>query len=246
MPSRWAHKPQIRRPQQNCGVTAKQRARDRGHRLGLRLLGTVGEELRGARITSGTSQSDVGRLARVSRSTEARYESGHYEGATILGAAELLAVVGLGLAVSTYPLGDPPRDRRHIALGASVLAHVRPPLAWRTEVPLPNPGDARSWDATITGQRNRTGVEFVRVLADIQAISRRIALKRRDGGVDFLLVVIADTKANRAVLRESPTFLPELPRLLPSVAFEALEAGRHPGDGVVLVSPDFAHGLGAR
>jgi len=167
----------------------------------------------------------------------ARYESGQYEGATIVGAAELLAVAGLGLAVSTYPLGDPPRDRRHVALGAALLAHVRPPLTWRTEVPLPNPGDARSWDATIAGERKRTGVEFVRVLTDVQAVSRRIALKRRDGGVDFLLVVLADTKANRAILRVATTFMPELPRLLPSAVFAALEAGHHPGDGIVLLSP---------
>lgn len=174
---------------------------------------TIGKELRLGRVTSGTSQAAVGAAAKVSRTTEARYEGGLYEGATILGAAELLACVGLGLSVSTYPLGDLPRDRRHAGLVANLLEHVGPPLKWRTEVPLPNAGDARSWDATLTGSHKRTGIEFERVLADVQALSRRIALKRRDGGVDYLLLVVADTTANRRVLREWKTFLPELPRL---------------------------------
>jgi transcriptional regulator with XRE-family HTH domain len=239
VPSRWANKPLISRVRHRCRVTAKQRARDRGHRIGLRLIGAIGDEVRTARSSSGTSQTDVGTAAKVSRSTVARYESGQYQGATIVGAAELLAVVGLGLSISTYPLGDPPRDRRHVALGMTVLAHVRPPLSWRTEVPLPNAGDSRSWDATLSGDRRRTGVEFVRVLADLQALARRIALKRRDGGVDFLLVVIADTRANRRILDSSPTFMPELPRLSPSQVFVALEAGHHAGDGIVLLSPLF-------
>jgi transcriptional regulator with XRE-family HTH domain len=215
-------------------MTARERARDRGHRLGLKALGAVAKELRTARLASGASQSAVGALAKVSHATEARYESGTYQGVTIVGAAELLAVVGLGISVSTYPLGDPPRDRDHALLGAAFLEHAAPPLIWRTEVPLPNAGDARSWDAMITGAQRRTGVEFERVIGDVQAQGRRIALKRRDGGVDYLLVVVADTPANRRALRQWQTFLPELPRLGIRQVLEALEAGRHPGDGLVL------------
>lgn len=200
-------------------------------------MAAIGEELRRARITSGTSQTAVGVAAKVSRSTEARYEAGDFEAATIVGAAELLACVGLGLSVSTYPLGDPPRDRRNALLVGTLIEHVAPPLVWRTEVPLPNAGDARGWDVTLTGRRRRTGVEFERVLRDVQATSRRIALKRRDGGVDYLLVVIEDTRANRRVLRDWPTFLPELPRLPTEQVLAALEAGTHPGDGIVLLRP---------
>jgi transcriptional regulator with XRE-family HTH domain len=200
----------------------------------------IGDELRRARITSGTNQTAVGTAANVSRSTEARYEAGDFEAATIVGAAELLACVGLGLSVSTYPLGDPPRDRRNALLVRTLLEHVAQPLVWRTEVPLPNAGDARGWDVTLTGHKRRTGVEFERVLGDLQATSRRIALKRRDGGVDCLLVVVADTKENRRLLRDWPTFLPELPRLGTEQVFAALEAGTHPGDGIVLLKPVLA------
>ena len=101
---------------------------------------------------------------------------------------------------------------RHAGDLAEFLGYVAAPLTWRTEVPLPNAGDARGWDAVIAGFGKRTGVEYERALRDAQAQSRRIALKRRDGGVDHLLVLLADTRANRTALRDSPTFLPELPR----------------------------------
>lgn len=207
-----------RKPRQLGGHSRAQRGDGRPTRVGfaqwgLRGLATIAEEVRNARFASGVSQTAVSALAKVSRATEARYESGTYQGVTIVGAAELLGVVGLGLRVSTYPLGDPPRDREHALLGAAFLGHVGPPLSWRTEVPLPNAGDARSWDGALMGRGRRTGIEFERVLGDVQAQGRRIALKRRDGGVDYLLVVVADTAANRRALLQWHTFLPELPRL---------------------------------
>ena len=159
------------------------------------------------------------------------------KGATIIGAAELLAVAGLGLSISIYPLGDPPRDRRHAELVMSLCSHVNAPLTWATEVPLPNAGDVRGWDVVIRGRANRTGVEVVRVLNDVQGLSRRIALKRRDGGVNHLLVVIADTAPNRRALHDWPTFLPDLPRLNTSDVLASLERGEHPGDGLVFFRP---------
>jgi transcriptional regulator with XRE-family HTH domain len=221
-------------------VATRERAKDRGRRLGFRALARIGEELRLARTTNGTSRRELGASASVSRTTEARYESGRFEAVTVIGAAELLAAAGLGLSVSIYPLGDPPRDRRHADLGATLLSHVTAPLTWRTEVPLPNPGDARSWDIVVYGQRKRTGTEIVRVMSDLQALSRRVALKRRDGGVDYLLVVIEDTPFNRRIVRESPTFLPELARFKTGDVIRALQTGQHPGDGVVLLKAGLA------
>jgi len=37
-------------------------------------------------------------------------------------------------------------------------------------------------------------------LTDIQALDRRIALKRRDGDIDVVILLIGDTKVNRAVI----------------------------------------------
>jgi transcriptional regulator with XRE-family HTH domain len=222
---------------------SKDRALDRGRRLGLKALETVGRELRDARVSLGASQADVAGKVRTSRATESRYESGRYEAATLLEAAELLSVVGLGLSVSTYPLGDGLRDARQAAVLMGLLGHVVPPLAWRTEVPLPNPGDLRSWDAMIVGSGLRTGVEVETVLRDMQALLRRIALKRRDGGVDHLLLVVADTRRNRAVLRTYGSLLADLPRLRTQTVLAHLGAGRQPGTGLILLAAGAPSGV---
>jgi hypothetical protein len=46
----------------------------------------------------------------------------------------------------------------------------------------------------------------------VQALERRLALKGRDGGVDVLILIVADTAHNRAVLeRERETLRALLP-----------------------------------
>jgi hypothetical protein len=207
----------------------------RGGRIGRRALATLGEELSRARLNDGASLRAVGDKAGMSRWTVARYLAGDYDAATFVEMSELLAVLGLGLSVSTYPLGDGPRDAEHAAEIAGFLAHAAAPLTWRTEVPLPNAGDARAWDAVIHGHGKRTGVELERRLGDTQAIGRRIALKRRDGGVDHLLVLVSDTRRNRAVLRANPAFLADLPRRPFKDVLTHLAAGHHPGDALVLI-----------
>lgn len=217
-------------------MPTKDRALDRARRTGLRALETVARELRDARVGLGVSQADVAVRARTSRATASRYESGRYEAATFVEAARMLSAVGLGLSVSTYPLGDGLRDARHAAVLMRLLDHVGSPLAWRTEVPLPNAGDLRSWDAVIAGAGLRTGVEVETVVRDVQALARRLALKRRDGGVHGLLVVVADTRRNRAVLRGYGGLLPDLPRLTTRTVLADLQAGRHPGSGLILLA----------
>lgn len=207
----------------------------RGRRLGLQALAEIGRELRDRRLDADVSQYEVGSRLGLSRWQVARYEGGRYEAATVAQAAELLAVVGLGLKLSTYPLGDGPRDSKHAAGLMAFLVNAASPLAWRTEVPLPNAGDARAWDAVVTGGGKRTGVEFERTLRDTQAQGRRLSLKRRDGGVDYLLLLVADTRANRATLRANPTFMPDLPRRRLAEALAALRSGAHLGDGLVLI-----------
>ena len=61
--------------------------------------------------------------------------------------------------------------------------------------------DRRAWDAVIRLGGRRAGCEAETRLADVQALERRLALKLRDGGVDVLILVVADTAHNRAVLR---------------------------------------------
>ena len=44
------------------------------------------------------------------------------------------------------------------------------------------------------------GVEAEARIRDVQAVDRRCALKRRDGAVDLVVLVVADTNANRRIL----------------------------------------------
>jgi hypothetical protein len=74
----------------------------------------------------------------------------------------------------------------------------------RTEVPLPIVGDLRAWDAVIRGVDWRRPVEAETVVDDIQALERRLALKVRDGGVDGVILVIADTPRNRRAHATAP------------------------------------------
>lgn len=82
---------------------SKDRALDRGRRIGFKATELIGRELRDARVALGASQADVALKAHTSRATEGRYETGRYAAATFVEAAQLLSVVGLGLSVSTYP-----------------------------------------------------------------------------------------------------------------------------------------------
>ena len=59
---------------------------------------------------------------------------------------------------------------------------------------MPIAGDLRAWDAVITLAGRRAGCEAETAgLTDIQALERRLALKLRDGDVDVLILVVADT-----------------------------------------------------
>lgn len=72
---------------------------------------------------------------------------------------------------------------------------------------------------------------------DAQATERRINMKRRDDAVDSLVVLVADTHANRRVLRENPGLFPGLARLTFGTLTRLLRAGQHPPDALVFVGP---------
>jgi hypothetical protein len=73
---------------------------------------------------------------------------------------------------------------------------------WRTEVPIPITGDLRAWDAQCTLSRAVVGIEAEMRLFDVQALDRRIALKRRDAGPEIVILLVADTKGNRRHLAD--------------------------------------------
>jgi hypothetical protein len=123
-------------------------------------------------------------------------------------AGRLLAVVGLELSARACPAGSPIRDAAHTALLGRFRSRLHRSLAWRTEVPLPLPADPRAWDAVVAGPSWRLGVEAETRPRDAQALIRRISLKDRDGGVDAVLLVRADTRHDRAFVRAARDDLP--------------------------------------
>lgn len=61
-------------------------------------------------------------------------------------------------------------------------------------------------------------------------------LRVRDGGADIVLLVLADTRANRALVDELREALGEAFSTRPGATLRALKAGeRLPGSGVVLL-----------
>jgi hypothetical protein len=135
-----------------------------------------------------------------------RFERGEVDLVSIQDLGAWCATVGMDLAMRGYPAGDALRDAGQVRLLGRLRVRLAPDLDWRTEVPLPIPGDLRAWDAVIAAPDWQIPVEAETVLADLQAVERRITLKLRDGGVDRLVLLIADTPRNRAAVSSSVAF----------------------------------------
>lgn len=217
-------------------MPARERVGDRGARRGERIVRELGEELRRARAASGLSQDAVAHSIGITHTSIARMESGELVRVPLVQLTRALAVVGLELTARAYPTGSPLRDKAHAALLEKLRIRLHPSLRWRTEVPFPNAGDLRAWDAVITGPAIRAGVEAETRPRDGQELERRLALKRRDGGVQRLILLLADTRSNRALVRERSASLAAAFPVGMRDAFAALSAGRLPdGDALLLL-----------
>jgi hypothetical protein len=107
---------------------------------------------------------------------------------------------------------------------------------WRTEVALPIPGDLRAWDALAPLSSKRVAFEAETHLSDLQAQTRRWELKIRDGRVDIVILVVADTAHNRRVLRLYRESLRALFPLDRRAVLKSLRAGNAPAaNGIVLL-----------
>lgn len=209
---------------------ASARAADRASRV----LGQVGRELREARLARGLSQKLVANVAGVSQGQLSEVERGTYPTAPLGTFVRVAAALGLDLSVRTFPGGEPIRDKAHVALLQRFRKAVGESWQWAAEVPLPIPGDRRAWDRTMRRPGTFIGVEGEMRPTDMQELQRRIALKKRDGQVDRLILVLADTEWCRRLIR-----LNDVETTFPvsgKVALRALAEGRDPGgDSVVRI-----------
>ncbi|MGH2418246.1 MAG: helix-turn-helix domain-containing protein [Candidatus Limnocylindria bacterium] len=201
-----------------------------------RLANDIGDELRTARLLAGATQRQVGAAIGVSPSEISRRELGQSHHLTGARLAVHAAAVGLKLWVKLFPIGGGVRDEAQARYIAAFVALVG--RSWRVtlEAVMPAPGDLRAADVLLVSGPLRIVVEVITRVSDIQAQIRAAQTKARDLGATRLILVIADTHANRRALNAvSATLMPGF-TLDARRVFRALGAGNDPGrDALVLL-----------
>lgn len=177
----------------------------------------------------------MGAAVGLSAAQLSRIERGLVPTASVMQLARIGAVVGLDVRVRAYPGPDPIRDAGHVRVFERLRRQISPAIQVRIEVPLPLPGDLRAWDASLDslieggGRRRSLRVEVETRITDAQAQIRRIALKMRDAQVDHVLVVVADTPANRRAVSAAWAAIGSMFPISRRTALSALAEGRYPG-----------------
>jgi hypothetical protein len=115
-------------------------------------------------------------------------------------------------------------------------ARLGPIVTWRTEVPIPLPGDLRNADgvATVTTNDFDAIVEAETRLHDVQETERKLRAKQRDLGTTRAILLVADTRHNRRVIAAVPDLQRQFPVGTRS-CLAALKAGRDPGADCLVI-----------
>jgi transcriptional regulator with XRE-family HTH domain len=201
------------------------------------LLDGVVREFHEARLAAGISQERIGHAIHRSDAWVSWTEAGANASLSIVDAARMLACVGLDLTVRAYPAGKGIRDEAQLALIAHLKSLATGHWEWRTEVPIPLPGDPRAWDAVLCSSAATIGVEAESRLRDIQALDRRVMLKLRDSGLDRVVILVAATRTNRTILRELGDSVRSNYPVPSRQALDALVNRRDPGGNAIVVLP---------
>jgi transcriptional regulator with XRE-family HTH domain len=217
-------------------VASRERPIDRGRARATQLVADLGRELRDARVAAGLSQRVIARAAAMDASQVSRLERALVRDASVRTYAVLFAVLGMRLSARPYPEGDPVRDQGQARLLSRFQGRLPSEALFRTEVLLGIPGDIRAWDAELTLGGERCPIEAETALRDLQATDRRIALKLADSGVTRVILLVADTAANRAVLRAHRELLRDRYPLDGRQIWRSIRSGRCPErSGIVLL-----------
>jgi transcriptional regulator with XRE-family HTH domain len=195
-------------------------------------------EIRRARIGAGLSQERVAQRTGVSRSRVSRIEQGRQPQVSAELLIRLADVVGLDLVVRAYPGRDPTLDAGQRRLLRRLADRLGPGWEWQFEVPLPILADRRAWDAVAT--RRSTGLRIhveaeTRLDDAVQALLRRIALKHRDTPDARVLLVVADTRHDREIVRAAGAELAAMFPGDPRQALARLAMGVDPGADVLVL-----------
>lgn len=214
----------------------RERRLDQASWLMARDLRIAGEELRRARRAAGLTLQQVAGALGVARSTTMRIERGQDPGVHTHLLARHAAAVGLRVRINVFPAGAPLHDAGQLALIRRFRGRIGDIGQWEVEVPIPIPGDRKAIDAVLTLPTGRIGLEFVTRLTDAQLQIRSATLKRRDAGLDRMVLVVQATTANRRALR---ALLPAVEGAFPletRTILHDLERSRMPAsDGIILL-----------
>jgi transcriptional regulator with XRE-family HTH domain len=213
----------------------RERRSDRGREQAARINVTTGVEVRLTRRSGGTSIRTAAAAVDMSESTFGRIERGRLPNVTVEQLALACASVGLKFVARAYPDGAPVRDVAHTRLLRRFRDQSPAEIVWRTEVPIPILGDLRAWDLQAKVGTETIGIEAETRLSDVQALDRRIALKVRDSPVTLVLLVLADTTANRRALAESREALRPAFPLDTRAVLGALRSGGPPSASGIVV-----------
>jgi hypothetical protein len=143
----------------------------------------------------------------------------------------------MDISLRLYPAGEPLRDLAHLRLTDAFRSLLGPDLVVRAEVPIGGHGDLRAWDITLTDLGARTcGVELEIRFVDVKDQLRRLTRKVADGALDRVLLVVADTRSNRAAIRAAAALLGTTFVIDDPGAYQALSRGEvPPRDALILV-----------
>lgn len=214
-------------------MSTRERPADRGRRRADEALQRLGRDARSARIGAGLSLRVVAAATGTSHQQVLRFERGRIDHLSIQEVGAWCATVGLDLVLRAFPGGDPIRDAGQQRLLGRFVPNLHASLRLRTEVPLPIPGDLRAWDLLMESTGWRLAVEAETVLDDLQALERRLTRKQRDGGIDVVILLVADTARNRRALEAAPAAFAGFSRDA-RATLRSLRSGQNPGRSAIV------------
>jgi len=182
-------------------MTGCDRRLDRARRRAREIIVESGRDLLQLREAAGLSQRAAGRAVGMSGSQYGRIERAEIRELSIEQLARAASAVGGRLSCRIYPDGDPLRDSPQVRLLGRFHGRLPAVVPMRNEVPIPIPGDLRSWDAVLQAEAIRIAVEAETRVRDAQATWRRIMAKARDDpSISRLVLLVADTRRNREAI----------------------------------------------
>lgn len=163
-------------------------------------------ELRQTRVGAGVSQEQLASDLGISQGAYSRIETGRLGDVGVIAISQIASVLGYEVSVGLHPIGDPVRDKGQLACGRRFGALLSDRWRVTDETLLPGAGEQRAWDKllrlTDAAPRYQVGADIESRVWDIQAIVRRTRARERDGQVDHILIVLADSAHNRRIADE--------------------------------------------